>query len=128
VRIVQNFLATENDVRTIREGVKMARDVAGRKALERFRGRETVPGPDCRTDADIDAFVRRTAITAHHPCATCAMGIGEDAVLDPALRVRGVEALRVADASAMPDLVSGNINACVLMIAEKAADLLLGRP
>jgi 4-pyridoxate dehydrogenase len=128
VRIVQNFLATENDVRTIREGVKLARDIASRKGLDRFRGRETAPGPDCRTDAEIDAFVRRTAITAHHPCATCAMGLGEDAVLDPALRVRGVQGLRVADASAMPDLVSGNINACVLMIAEKAADLVLGKP
>jgi choline dehydrogenase-like flavoprotein len=128
VRIAQNFLATDHDVRTIREGVKLARDVAGRHGLDRFRGRETSPGPDCRTDAEIDAFVRRTAITAHHPCATCAMGSGEGAVLDPALRVRGVERLRVVDASAMPDLVSGNINACVLMIAEKGADLILGQP
>ena len=77
VRIVQNFLATDHDVRTIREGVKLARDVAGRHGLDRFRGRETSPGPDCRTDAEIDAFVRRTAITAHHPCATCAMGSGD---------------------------------------------------
>ena len=128
VRIAQNFLATEHDVRTIREGVKLGRDIASRKGLDRFRGRETAPGPASRTDGEIDAFVRRTAITAHHPCATCAMGIGEDAVLDPALRVRGVQALRVVDASAMPDLVSGNINACVMMIAEKAADLVLGRP
>jgi len=128
VRIVQNFLATDHDVRTIREGVKLGRDLASRQGLERFRGREMAPGPDCRTDAEIDAFVRRTAITAHHPSATCAMGVGEDAVLDPALRVRGVEGLRVVDASAMPDLVSGNINACVLMIAEKAADLVLGKP
>jgi choline dehydrogenase-like flavoprotein len=128
VRIVQNFLAAEHDVRTIREGVKLARDLASRRGLDPFRGRETAPGPDCRTDAEIDAFVRRTAATAHHPCATCAMGTGDDAVLDPSLRVRGVDGLRVADASAMPDLVSGNINACVLMIAEKAADLVLGRP
>jgi 4-pyridoxate dehydrogenase len=127
VRIVQNFLATDADVRTIREGVKLGRDLAGRKSLDGYRGRETSPGRECRTDAEIDAFVRRTAITAHHPCATCAMGAGEDAVLDPSLRVRGVEALRVVDASAMPDLVSGNINACVMMIAEKAADLVLGR-
>ena len=127
VRIVQNFLATEHDVRTIREGVKLGRDIASRNALDGLRGRETSPGPDCRTDLEIDAFVRRTAITAHHPCATCAMGIGEDAVLDPALRVRGVEGLRAVDASAMPDLVSGNINACVMMIAEKGADLVLGK-
>ena len=128
VRIVQNFLATENDVRKIREGVRLARDLARRKGLDRFRSRETAPGPECRTDAEIDAFVRRTAITAHHPCATCAMGTGDDAVLDTELRVRGVEGLRVVDASAMPDLVSGNINACVLMIAEKASDLVLGKP
>jgi len=125
---VQNFLATDHDVRTIREGVKLGRDIARRKGLDPFRGREVAPGPSCRTDGEIDAFVRRTAITAHHPCATCAMGSGDDAVLDPALRVRGVDALRVVDASAMPDLVSGNINACVLMIAEKASDLILGRP
>jgi hypothetical protein len=98
--------------------VRLARDIARRRGLDPFRGRETAPGPDCRTDAEIDAFVRRTAITVHHPCGTCAMGTGEDTVLDPALRVRGVERLRVADASAMPDLVSGNINARVLMIAE----------
>jgi choline dehydrogenase-like flavoprotein len=128
VRIVQNFLASDQDVRTIREGVKLGRDLARRKGLDPFRGREMAPGPECRTDAEIDAFVRRTAITAHHPCATCAMGTGEDAVVDPTLRVRGVDGLRVADASAMPDLVSGNINACVLMIAEKAADLLGVRP
>jgi choline dehydrogenase-like flavoprotein len=128
VRIAQNFLASEQDVRTIREGVRLARDLASRTALDRVRGRETSPGPTARTAAEIDAFVRRTALTAHHPCATCAMGNGERAVLDPELRVRGVEQLRVVDASAMPDLVSGNINACVLMIAEKAADLVLGRP
>jgi 4-pyridoxate dehydrogenase len=127
VRIIQNFLASDHDVRTIREGVKLARDIAGRAGLDPFRGRETSPGPECRTDAEIDAFVRRTAITAHHPCATCRMGGDADAVLDPELRVRGVEGLRAVDASAMPDLVSGNINACVLMIAEKASDLVLGR-
>src|SRR5262249_46708967 len=126
IRIAQNFLASDRDVKTIREGVKLARDVARRHGLDRFRGREVSPGADCRTDAEIDAFVRRTAITAHHPCATCRMGSDADTVLDPELRVRGVDGLRVVDASAMPDLVSGNINACVLMIAEKAADLVLG--
>src|SRR5262249_35925725 len=128
VRIIQNFLATDQDVGTIREGVKLARDIARRKGLDEFRGREMSPGAECRTDAEIDAFVRRTAITAHHPCATCRMGSDGDAVLDPALRVRGVDGLRVVDASAMRDLVSGNINACVLMLAEKASDLILGRP
>jgi choline dehydrogenase-like flavoprotein len=75
-------------------------------------------------DAEIDAYIRRTALTAHHPCGTCRMGSDDGAVLDPALRVRGVEGLRVVDASAMPDIVSAHINACVLMMGEKAADLI----
>src|SRR5262249_40623180 len=93
-----------------------------------FRGIETGPGPDARSDADIDAWIRSTTITAHHPAGTCPMGIGPDSVLDPALRVRGVERLRVVDASAMPDLVSAPINACVLRLAERAADRISGRP
>jgi choline dehydrogenase-like flavoprotein len=76
---------------------------------------------------EIDDFIRRTAITAHHPCGTCAMGMGPDSVTDPELRVRGVEQLRVVDASVMPDLVSAHINACVLMIAEKASDIIRGK-
>src|SRR5438552_9610519 len=77
-----------------------------------------------QTDAEIDAWLRNTLITAHHPCGTCQMGMTPDAVLDPQLRVRGVEQLRVVDASAMPDLVSAHINACVLMMGEKASDLI----
>jgi 4-pyridoxate dehydrogenase len=80
-----------------------------------------------QSDADIDAWLRSTVITAHHPCGTCAMGITPDAVLDPELRVRGIERLRVVDASAMPDLVGAHINACVLMMAEKASDMIRGR-
>ncbi len=80
-----------------------------------------------KTDAEIDAFIRRTAITAHHPCGTCPMGTGPDSVLDPELKVRGIEGLRVVDASAMPDIVSAHINACVLMLAEKASDMIRGR-
>ena len=93
-----------------------------------FRGEEISPGPQVKTDAEIDEFIRRTAITAHHPCGTCAMGITPEAVTDPQLRVRGVERLRVVDASAMPDLVSAHINACVLMMAEKASDMVRGKP
>src|SRR5216683_776457 len=85
------------------------------------------PGDKIKSDAEIDAWIRNTAITAHHPCGTCAMGIGPDAVTDPQLRVRGVERLRVVDASVMPDLVSAHINACVLMIAEKASDIIRNR-
>jgi len=93
-----------------------------------YRGVETSPGEVVKTDAEIEAWIRNTAITAHHPCGTCAMGTGPDTVTDPQLRVHGIERLRVVDASVMPDLVSAHINACVLMIAERAADLIRGKP
>ena len=128
MRIVYNFFTAPNDLPTLREGVRRAREVAHERAMDAFRGEESSPGLTVRSDADIDAFIRRTAVTAHHPCATCPMGIGPDAVLDPDLRVRGAEGLRVVDASAMPDLVGAHINACVLMMAEKASDMIRGRP
>jgi len=127
IRIDQNFLATDNDLATLRTGVRIARELASQSALDVHRGDEREPGPERTTDADIDEWIRRTAITAHHPSCTCPMGIGDDAVLDNQLRVRGADNLRVVDAAAMPDLVSGNINACVLMLAEKAADMIRGR-
>jgi choline dehydrogenase-like flavoprotein len=123
-RIVYNFFSAPDDLPRLREGFKRARDVAYQQPLAPYRGREVSPGEKVKSDAEIDAFIRRTAITAHHPCGTCAMGIGPDAVTDPQLRVRGIERLRVVDASVMPDLVSAHINACVLMIAEKASDFL----
>ncbi|HEY6992181.1 MAG TPA: GMC family oxidoreductase N-terminal domain-containing protein, partial [Xanthobacteraceae bacterium] len=126
-RIVYNFFSAPDDLPRLREGFKRARDVAYQPAMAPYRGREVAPGEQVKSDAEIDAFIRRTAITAHHPCGTCAMGIGPDAVTDPQLAVRGVERLRVVDASAMPDLVSAHINACVLMMAEKASDLIRGR-
>ena len=123
-RIVYNFFSAPNDLTRLREGFKRARDVAYQKPMEPYRGRETSPGETVKSDAEIDAWIRKTAITAHHPCGTCAMGIGPDSVTDPQLRVRGAERLRVVDASVMPDLVSAHINACVLMIAEKASDII----
>jgi 4-pyridoxate dehydrogenase len=127
MRIVYNFFSAPDDLPKLREGFRLARDIAYRKPLERLRGSETAPGAAVRSDADIDAYIRRTAITAHHPAATCPMGIGPRAVLDAQMRVRGVERLRVVDASAMPDLVSAHLNAAVLMMAEKAADMIRGR-
>ena len=128
MRIVYNFFTAPNDLPTLRDGVRRAREVAHERAMDPFRGEESSPGLTVRSDVDIDAFIRRTAITAHHPCATCPMGIGPDAVLEPDLRMRGAEGLRVVDASAMPDLVGAHINACVLMMAEKASDMIRGRP
>lgn len=127
VRIVFDFLTAPNDLPTLREGVRRARIVAEQKPLDPFRGVETAPGPAVKSDEDIDAWIRKVAITAHHPCATCPMGIGPEAVLDPQMRVNGAERLRVVDASAMPDLVGAHINACVLMMAEKASDMIRGR-
>jgi 4-pyridoxate dehydrogenase len=129
VRIRQNFLATERDWAVLRAGFRLARGIGGAAPLEPFVGAETSPGPECRTDAEIDAHIRATAITVHHPLGTCRMGRESDpmTVVDPELRVLGVDALRVVDASVMPDLIGGNINAPVIMIAEKAADLIRGK-
>jgi choline dehydrogenase-like flavoprotein len=127
-RIVYNFFSVGDDLPRLRDGFKRARTVAYQQPMDRFRGSEISPGVEVKSDAEIDAFIRRTAITAHHPCGTCAMGIGPEAVTDAQLKVRGIERLRVVDASIMPDLVSAHINACVLMIAEKAADMIRGKP
>jgi choline dehydrogenase/4-pyridoxate dehydrogenase len=126
-RIRQNFLSTEKDRKTLRDGVRMVRAIAAQPAMRPFIAKEIAPGSDA--DADIDALIRATGITVHHPVGTCRMGAASDplAVVDSSLRVRGVDDLRVVDASVMPDLVGGNINAPVIMIAEKAADLIRGR-
>jgi choline dehydrogenase/4-pyridoxate dehydrogenase len=129
VRITQNFLSTENDRRTVRDGLKLIRRMARTAPLSDFVARELIHGDTVESDDALDAYIRATAATAHHPLGTCKMGVDSDAmaVVDPALRVRGLVGLRVVDASVMPDLVGGNINAPVIMIAEKAADLVRGR-
>jgi choline dehydrogenase-like flavoprotein len=128
MRIVYNFFSAPNDLPKLREGFRLARPIAYQRPLDRLRGAETAPGPSCETDSEIDAYIRKTAITAHHPAATCPMGLGPDIVLDSQMRVQGIERLRVVDASAMPDLVSAHLNAAVLMMAEKAADMIRGKP
>ena len=109
--------------------MRLARDVAQQTPLRVFIAGEIAPGTDKTSDQDIDAHIRATGISVHHPLGTCKMGAEGDAeaVVDGELRVLGVERLRVVDASVMPDLVGGNINAPVIMIAEKAADLIRGR-
>jgi choline dehydrogenase/4-pyridoxate dehydrogenase len=128
-RILQRFLGTAPDWQAVRAGVAMARKLAAQPSMRPYIAREFAPGDDKRSAADIDAHIRNTAITVHHPAGTCKMGGERDefAVVDTELKVRGTAALRVVDASVMPDLVSGNINAAVLMIAERAADLIRGR-
>jgi len=124
VRIDFRFLSVSNDVRKLRTAFRMVRETGYQTPLDGYRGREVSPTPDVRTEAEIDAWIRANARTVSHPCGTCRMGTDERAVLDPELRVRGIDGLRVVDASAMPDLVSAHINACVLMMAERAADLI----
>ena len=127
IRIFQNFLSEPADVETIREGFKRVREVGQAPELKRFGVAETGPGAQVTSDADIDAYIRSSAATAHHPAGTCKMGSDEAAVVDPELRVRGIDGLRVVDSSVFPDLVGGNINAPTIMIAEKAADAIRGR-
>ena len=128
--IFANYLSTEEDRRAIREGVRMMREVARQEAFDPYRGAELTPGARVDTDAEIDAWVRRTAETIYHPVGACRMGAAGDpmAVVDAELRVQGLAGLRVVDASVMPTLVGGNTNAPTIMIAEKAADLIRGRP
>jgi choline dehydrogenase len=122
------YLATEQDRREMRDAVTLTREVFAQSAFDRFRGPEIQPGAAVRSDAEVDAFVRAKSDSAYHPCGTCRMGVDEFAVVDGELRVRGLDGLRVVDASIMPSEVSGNLNAPTIMIAEKAADLVLGRP
>jgi len=128
-RIRQNFLATDNDRNTLRAGLRMAREVCRQTPMAEFMAREIAPGDDAGSDADFDAHIATDSITVHHPLGTCKMGPVSDplAVVDAELRVIGTEGLRVVDGAAMPDLVGGNINAPIIMIAEKAADLIRGR-
>jgi choline dehydrogenase-like flavoprotein len=119
------FLEEPAALAPVREGVLIARDIAGRPPLTSFRGTELVPGPAVGTGQEIDAWIRRTIVPLSHPAGTAKMGTDAAAVVDPQLRVCGIEGLRVVDASVMPDLVAAHINAPVLMIAERAADLVL---
>jgi choline dehydrogenase/4-pyridoxate dehydrogenase len=127
IRIRQNFMSTAREWKTLRDGLRLMQDIMSRPQLRPFIAGQLTPA---RSDAELDEHIRRTAITLHHPLGTCKMGpdTDETAVVDQQLRVRGIEGLRVVDASVMPDLISGNINAPVMMIAEKAADIILSRP
>jgi choline dehydrogenase len=127
--IFANYLATEEDRRALRQGVKIAREVASQAALSRYVSAENAPGPGVQTDAEIDAWIAATGETIYHPVGTCRMGAAGDpmAVVDDQLRVQGLEGLRVIDASVMPTLIGGNTNAPTIMIAEKASDMIRGR-
>lgn len=122
-----NYLAAEEDRRAMRQGVRIVRDIFAQGPFDAYRGVEMDPGPGVVSDTDLDAWIRAKSETIYHPVGTCRMGIDSNAVVDAELRVRGLAGLRVVDASVMPSLVGGNTNAPTIMIAEKAADMILGR-
>ena len=125
--MIPNYLTDPNDQRTIVDGLKLIRRILATKHFERFIESEYMPGPQARTDEDLLHHARQTGGTVYHPTSTCRMGTDAMAVVDPELRVHGMEGLRVVDASVMPTVASGNTNAATIMIAEKAADLIRGR-
>jgi choline dehydrogenase-like flavoprotein len=124
-RILNNFLSTPGDRDTLREAVRIVRNIAMQPAFNEVRGNELMPGTAVRNDDEIDAFIRQTLATVFHPCGTCRIGADPQSVVDPQLKMRGIENLRIIDASVFPDIVGGNINACTMMVAEKGADFML---
>jgi len=122
------YFSEPNDVRCMRDSIRMIRDIVSQEAFDNFRGPEIAPGDAVRTDAELDDWIRRTAETLYHPVGTCRMGADPRSVVDEELRVRGIDSLRVIDASIMPTLIGGNTNAPTIMIAEKLSDLIRGKP
>ena len=129
-RIFFNYMSQAEDWEEMRACVRLTRELFAQPAFDRYRGRELQPGAEVQTDEQIDAFIRRHAETAYHPTGTCKMGAADDpsAVVDALGRVMGVERLRVVDSSIMPSITNGNLNAPTIMLAEKLADEILGRP
>ncbi|MCP6762155.1 MAG: GMC family oxidoreductase N-terminal domain-containing protein [Fischerella sp. CENA71] len=122
--IRMNFLESEADMQVLIEGIKIARQLAHASAFDEFRGEEVAPGADATSDEAIRDYIRKGCDTDYHIVGTCKMGIDLNSVVDPELRVHGVEGLRVVDASIMPSITTGNTNAPTIMIGEKAADLI----
>jgi choline dehydrogenase len=128
-RILFNYLSQADDWIEMRACVRLTREVFAQPAFDRYRGREIQPGADVQTDEQIDAFIREKVESAYHPSCSCKMGDENDpmAVVDPHAEVRGLEGLRVVDSSIMPSITTGNLNAPTIMLAEKAADHILGK-
>ena len=124
-----NYLSHPDDWSEMRACVRLTREIFGQPAFARYHAREMQPGADVQTDEQIDTFIRKHVETAYHPSCTCKMGRDDDplAVVDSQTRVRGIESLRVVDSSIMPSITNGNLNAPTIMIAEKAADHILGK-
>ncbi len=128
--ILFNYLAHDDDVAAWRQCIRLTREIMAQPAMDLYCGDEIQPGYAVHSDKDIDAWVRDNVESAYHPCGTCKIGADDDplAVVDKNCQVRGLEALRVVDASVFPTVPNGNINAPIIMVAEKAADIILGNP
>tara|TARA_Y100001951_G_scaffold16543_2_gene11631 strand:- start:30072 stop:31778 length:1707 start_codon:yes stop_codon:yes gene_type:complete len=125
--ILFNYMSSEQDWQEFRDGIRLTREIMAQPALDPYRGRELSPGADVQSDAQLDAFIREHAETAFHPSCSCKMGEDDMAVVDGQGRVHGLQGLRVVDASIMPEIITGNLNATTIMIAEKIADRIRGR-
>lgn len=126
-RIFFNYMSQEADRQEFRAGIRLTREVFAQKAFDDFRGPELAPGPEAQSDEELDAFVREHVESAYHPSCSCRMGTDPMAVVDGEAKVHGLEGLRVVDASIMPSIVSGNLNAPTIMLAEKLADKIRGK-
>ena len=124
--ILFNYLDREEDRKGFRDCIRLTREVLTQPAMDDFNNGEILPGPDTQSDEALDEFVRENLESTYHPCGTCKMGIDEMAVVDPELKVRGLEGLRVVDSSVFPSEPNGNLNAPTMMLAERGADIILG--
>lgn len=125
VKIVANYLQTENDLYDLTAAIPITREIFNQAAFKPYKGREIQPGIDCSSKQDIEAFIRAKVDTAYHPCGTCKMGDDDKSVVNHQAKVYGIENLRVIDASIMPSIISGNLNAATIMIAERVSDMIL---
>jgi len=128
-RVMFNYLSHADDITEMRACVRLTREIFAQPAFDQYRGREIQPGADVQTDAQIDEFARSKVESAYHPSCSCKMGGNDDplAVVDPQAKVHGLEGLRIVDSSIMPSITTGNLNAPTIMLAEKAADHIIGR-
>jgi len=122
-----NYLSETHDVKELLEGFRKINELIMQPAFIAFRGERTDPVPEVKSDSEVESWIRQTASTDYHPSCTCRMGNDDDSVVDAEMKVHGIESLRVVDASVMPEIVSGNLNAPTQMIAARAADFILGR-
>ena len=120
-----NYLSHPHDIKELREAFKKMMELFSQPSFDEFKGNRITPSPEVKDDEDIDLWIRETATTDYHPSGTCKMGSETDSVVNQRLQVHGVENLYVVDASVMPDIISGNLNAPTQMIAERASDFIL---